>query len=482
MNQLSRLAAVFFTMAAVLLLSIAASCWISYKTLQLTKAVEQHRMAIGQLGNMLSTIKDAETGQRGYLLTGDEKYLEPYHSALDHIQNNLNVLRDNLPSSSSELNRLDTLIQQKLAEIKQTIDLRRKGDAQSAQQIVQLDVGKQLMDSIHSLINQLTDQETDLLQKTRSSADLSTTVDVSVFIAALAVNLLFLGWAHGRIRRGDRASHRRRSGSPPSKGPPRRHTRKHRRRRDGRRHSGPNYLHERGGPAPHRMDPRRRHGQRLHRRFQDHQRRRPLRRPEPREKVHEDGSIVGLANPTLLIRRDGSEVPISDSGAPIRNPDGTVRGVVLVFHDCTEQRANERILLHAKQELEAAGHAKDQFLATLSHELRTPLTPVLASLSSWEASDQLPPSLASDVQMLRRNVELEARLIDDLLDLTRIVKGKFSLNAETVDVHELLRSVTTMYHSEVQGRKLRLSMRLDAPSYYVSADSARLQQVFWNIL
>ena len=128
----------------------------------------------------------------------------------------------------------------------------------------------------------------------------------------------------------------------------------------------------------------------------------------------------------MLIRKDGTEIPIDDSGAPVRDADGTLRGVVLVFRDFSEQKNIEKSLRKAKAEVEAASNAKDQFLAALSHELRTPLTPVLATLTSWEASDQLPASLVADVQMLRRNLELEARLIDDLLDLTRIEKGKFS--------------------------------------------------------
>jgi CheY-like chemotaxis protein/two-component sensor histidine kinase len=84
--------------------------------------------------------------------------------------------------------------------------------------------------------------------------------------------------------------------------------------------------------------------------------------------------------------------------------------------------------------------------------------------------------------MLRRNVELEARLIDDLLDLNRIVKGKLSLNLELVDAHELVESVVTMFQSEINAKRLNVSIDLNAARHYVKGDSARLQQVFGNIL
>jgi signal transduction histidine kinase/CheY-like chemotaxis protein len=204
--------------------------------------------------------------------------------------------------------------------------------------------------------------------------------------------------------------------------------------------------------------------------------------PSAVDKVLRDGHIVNLADHTTLRRRDGSEIHIDPSGAPIRESDGTVRGVVLVFRDFTERTAAEAQLLKAKTDLEAASAAKDQFIASLSHELRTPLTPVLALLTTWLDDENLPPAIHDDVQMLRRNVELEARLIDDLLDVTRIVQGKLSLNVETTDVHQLLRGAAEIYRSEINAKSIRMSMRLDAGRHHVHADPARLQQVFWNIL
>ena len=97
----------------------------------------------------------------------------------------------------------------------------------------------------------------------------------------------------------------------------------------------------------------------------------------PVDKVIRLGVIVGLANHTRLIRKDGSELPIDDSGAPIREADGTVRGVVLVFRDFSERKKAEVALQESKETAEAANRAKDEFLANVSHEIRTPMNAIL---------------------------------------------------------------------------------------------------------
>ena len=126
--------------------------------------------------------------------------------------------------------------------------------------------------------------------------------------------------------------------------------------------------------------------------------------------------------------------------------------------------------------------AKDQFLAMLSHELRTPLTPVLASALAMESEPELPKDIQESLQMIRRNVELEARLIDDLLDLTRIDRGKVQLNFEVVDAHTLLQNALEICQAEIERKHLRRSLNLGAKKVHMRADPARLQQIFWNLI
>jgi signal transduction histidine kinase len=130
----------------------------------------------------------------------------------------------------------------------------------------------------------------------------------------------------------------------------------------------------------------------------------------------------------------------------------------------------------------AASAAKDQFLAMLSHELRTPLTPIFAILATMEQYPDLPQAIHSDLLAISRNLQLEARLIDDLLDLTRISKGKISVQREITDVHGLIRSVRQLCQVEIDKQQVRFGMQLEAPRYHVLGDAGRLQQVLWNLL
>lgn len=147
-----------------------------------------------------------------------------------------------------------------------------------------------------------------------------------------------------------------------------------------------------------------------------------------------------------------------------------------------QRRQLEKELQREKETAEAANAAKDQFLANLSHELRTPLTPVLIWAAGTVNQPGLPADIEEGLQMVCRNVELEARLIDDLLDLTRITRGKLQLQLRQADAHELLRHAIEIVRSEIDARKLTLELQLDAEWHSVNVDAARMQQVFWNVL
>jgi signal transduction histidine kinase len=148
-----------------------------------------------------------------------------------------------------------------------------------------------------------------------------------------------------------------------------------------------------------------------------------------------------------------------------------------------EQRIRLFMEQAARAEAEAANRAKDQFLAVLSHELRTPLTAVLASVDAMNKSCGLSGTATELVDIIRRNVELEARLIDDLLDLTRVSRGKLELHRQPVDVHdELKHAVKMCRQGDAQQKRIDVRLEAGAVHHWVSGDPARLQQVFWNLL
>lgn len=181
------------------------------------------------------------------------------------------------------------------------------------------------------------------------------------------------------------------------------------------------------------------------------------------------------------LRPDGSRVPVLIGVASVGRDYEGVHAVFIL--DLTERKQQEHELQRARDAAEAANRAKDQFLAILSHELRTPLTPVLAVSGDWQEKPGVPEELRGDLAMIRRNIGLEARLIDDLLDLTRIGRGKIQLELAVVDIHKALRdAVGVMPAEQLQAKHLALSLSLDAPRHHVEGDWARLQQVFWNLM
>ncbi len=179
---------------------------------------------------------------------------------------------------------------------------------------------------------------------------------------------------------------------------------------------------------------------------------------------------------TFPIRgRDGQYRWFLSAASPIRDTAGNVRLWFGTNTDITEQR-------EAEQRALAASSAKDDFLAALSHELRNPLNPVLLVAGESSQDPALPPEVRSDFELIRKNVELEARLIDDLLDLTSITRGKLVLNTQAVDVNQVVLDAVATVRGAVEEKQIELELSLDRGAPQVEGDAVRLQQVFWNIL
>ncbi|HEX8898998.1 MAG TPA: hybrid sensor histidine kinase/response regulator, partial [Chthoniobacterales bacterium] len=176
-----------------------------------------------------------------------------------------------------------------------------------------------------------------------------------------------------------------------------------------------------------------------------------------------------------FVDRDGMTRFVNVNLLRLQTSEQTIQGVLYLVEDKTRD-------MTLRQELIGANAAKDQFLALLSHELRNPLSPVIAMVGELEASAGEKPEVRRALEVIRRNVELEARLIDDLLDVTRISKGKLQLSLETASVHEILQRSYEICREEIAAKDLKIEFRLRAEQAYVEGDPARLQQVFWNLI
>ncbi|MGH7981188.1 MAG: PAS domain S-box protein, partial [Limisphaerales bacterium] len=185
---------------------------------------------------------------------------------------------------------------------------------------------------------------------------------------------------------------------------------------------------------------------------------------------------------TVRVHKDGHLLDVSLTVSPIINAQGRIIGASKIARDISERKRWEADLKRAHDEAAQANHAKDNFLATLSHELRTPLNPVLLLAGECAADRNLPPGLRANFDIIRRNIELEAHLIDDLLDLTRIRTGKLRVHKKHVNIHALLSDTISLFKTEFEQKQIRLRQNLADAEGVVSGDAVRLRQIFWNIL
>jgi PAS domain S-box-containing protein len=202
----------------------------------------------------------------------------------------------------------------------------------------------------------------------------------------------------------------------------------------------------------------------------------------PVKRVIAEGITLGLANHTILIQKDGSELHIDDSGAPIRNAEGATLGAVLVFHDITERWRLEQQITARTRELEIEHQRKDEFLAMLGHELRNPLAPIKSALEL-----QAMPNASDDIRyramgIMNRQITHLTRLVDELLDVGRISSGKIILQSEVLDIGTVIRRAIELTAPLIQEKRHTLISDIAPEVMHVKGDLHRLTQVVGNVL
>jgi len=195
-----------------------------------------------------------------------------------------------------------------------------------------------------------------------------------------------------------------------------------------------------------------------------------------------DGVITGRSQHKVLVAKDGSTRYIDDSAAPIRDEQGAIIGCVLVFRDVTEQRRAEDQLRRSERELADANRRKDEFLATLSHELRNPLAPVRNAVEILKSIDSGDPKLQWCRDVIDQQVGMMARLMEDLLDFSRITRDQLEIRKELLDLCEILRNTVEMSRPLILAGSHELNVDLPAQPMMIEGDPVRLMQVFGNLL
>jgi PAS domain S-box-containing protein len=196
---------------------------------------------------------------------------------------------------------------------------------------------------------------------------------------------------------------------------------------------------------------------------------------DPVQQVLATGRIAGLTGRVVLIRQDGTRIPVDDSAAPIRLAGEAPAGVVLIFRDITARRQAER-------EQQEADRRKDEFLAILAHELRNPLAPIRNAMQIMRMAEGDRAIVSAARVIVERQIKHLARLIDDLMDISRITQGKIELRQEYAALSAIIQMAVEIARPQLEGRQHPLQIELPSEGLYLNADSGRLAQALGNLL
>ena len=205
----------------------------------------------------------------------------------------------------------------------------------------------------------------------------------------------------------------------------------------------------------------------------------------PERELREARAVGSASDNRWMLRADGTRLRADGVLTALRDtedPAGEIAGFCKILRDGTKAFEIGEALRAAKEEAERANRAKDRFLAVLSHELRTPLAPIASAARLLEREARVPPEYAGLLPMIRRNVAYEARLIDDLLDVTAISSGNVPLQLAPVDMHALVEGVLEMMSDATAEKSIALAAHWHADNERVLGDEAHLQRVLWNVV
>lgn len=490
----SAIANVFLVATALLVASILFTYLVGLAASESSRKVSAARAVLQRLDQLISTVRDAETAQRGYLLTGDAQFLAPYRRAIAQVEVEEAGLRG--MASSGELSApavvaLLRLTQEKRTELEQSVQIRRDSALEPALALVRAGEGKATLERIRGLVDQMEAVRQSSLDQAVHRAAVADALRTSVFFLTIAFNLGFLAWAYRRITREVRL--REAAAQETSRQTQLMATtlasigdgviacdaqgRLTFLNQEAERLTGWTNAEAAGQSLPAVF------------RLIDEQSRAAV--DNPLQRVLSCGSKIDLPSSTLLVRKDGHAVPIGDSAAPIRQPDGLLIGVVVVFRDITELVAARETLARGKAQLEHLVEARTTKLRemvtelqhisyAITHDMRAPLRAMGAFAEMLLEESVSARGSAQSKEYCRRILTAASRLdtlIRDALSFTRAVLQELPLLPVNLSI--LLRGIIDTYpnlHSDFA------DIEIDGNLPVVMGNESLLTQCFANLL
>lgn len=456
--------------------------WSARQNVATFRAVDHTHEVLNTLDGLLVDMLNAETGMRGFIISGKDAFLEPYQAGIAAVQKALaearRLTRDN-PHQQRRLAALEPLLQKEVAIQARLIQLRRSGDFDGAQRIVTSGEGKETMDEIRKLMAELKGEEYQLLQARSAKAQLLARTTIAIVIFGSLLAIILVGIASFLVRR-DFAKRQQAENA----------LRRSEESLAVTLHSiGDAVLATDVNGKITRMN---RIAEQLTGWAQTEALGRPVgevfriinedtRQPAtiPVDEVLATGQIHGLANHTVLIARNGTEISIADSAAPIRGTDAGVTGVVLVFRDVSKERAAEIALQRQNVQLEEANKELESFSYSVSHDLRAPLRHVhgFVEMLMPEAQGKLSEKGQRYLKIIADASEEMGVLIDDLLSFSRMARTE--MNETTVNLDMMVQDSVHKLASATKDRAINWKI---APLPAAVGDPSMLRQVFANLL
>ena len=499
---------IVFVAGAALFSGVAVSFW-AFRQIEEAGAARNHEFQVIKSANqLLSDLRDAETGQRGYILTGNKVFLEPYLAVRGGVDGRLVDLRKSISIEAAQkhADAMRPLIKAKMAELAHVIELRRHNELPAAFEAVGRGRGKHLMDLIRVEMRGLIEIEENA--SARHDADLQSDMRrlfAIIVIASLFVLLLAFLFAYLIYRETQQQLKNIVHLETQHLLEIQKETNQQLQHANVALQIGEeklavtlnsigdgviatdaegrvtliNPLAEQLTGWPRAEAAGRPVDAIFH--IVNQETRQPAIVPVAETLAH--GTLQGLANHTVLIARGGRECPIADSCAPIRDRDGRVVGAVLVFRDVTEEYAAKAELESAKSIAETASLAKSDFLSSMSHELRSPLNAILGFAQLMESASPSPTTGQKEniAQILKAGWHL-LTLINEVLDLAVVESGKMSVSPEPVSVAEVFSECRAMMEPQAESRGISMTFAKVDAACYVLADRTRLKQVLINLL